>query len=535
MKTIKRPDSQYQPQLFDDEEYNWWVTKLSPNALAALENGWEGVFRRSILKLMPAEQLGTHFSENTGRPSKELYAMAGLMLIAEFRDLTGEQTAAAYTFDASVQYALNLPRDHQYLSPRSVDNYRKAFREDEQAQSVFIEVSKALVAELNIDIKQQRLDSTHVLSNMAKLTRRRLLSVGVKRFLVQVKKHHTDNYDSLDETLRERYAPAESRLFGGYHPVSKKKQSKDEEYEQIGQDMAALILEFSEHESICTFKSYGHLKRLFEEHYEVPEEPEKKLKLRPKSKDNQGGSTRTLQNPSDEDAGYDGHKGAGYQAQIAQSHPPLDENGEPEGPGIITGLLAESAAESDSAAVALMLAQQKNSGLTPEALSADTAYGSDANVCACAEAGIALISPVNGAPIRKKAPKHGCSRAEKKRKKRLEARRKEEETQEWKDKYAKRSGIEGINRALDQVTGFKQLRVRGKKAVGMALNLKAAGWNIATAAKILTRRKRKAVGNLVLGIEQVKKQTKIIIKALKKPFSPTDFIPTSPTIFLAVR
>jgi hypothetical protein len=535
MKTIKRPDNQYQPQLFDDEEYNWWATKLSPNALSALENGWEGVFRRSILKLMPAEQLGTHFSEKIGRPTKELYAMAGLMLIAEFRDLTGEQTAAAYTFDASVQFALNLPRDHQYLSPRSVDNYRKAFREDELAQSVFIEVSKALVSELNIDIKQQRLDSTHVLSNMAKLTRRRLLSVGVKRFLVQVKKHHPDNYENLDEALLERYSPAESRLFGGYHPVSKKKGSKDEEYEQLGQDMAALILEFSEHESINAFKSYGHLNRLFEEHFEVPVKPKTKPKLRPRSKDDQGGSTRTLQNPSDEDAGYDGHKGAGYQAQIAQSYPPLDENGEPEGPGIITGLLAESAADQDSAAVALILTQQETSDLKPDALSADTAYGSDANVCACAEECIELISPVNGAPIRKKAPKHGCSRAEKERKKRLAARRKEEETQEWKDKYAKRSGIEGINRALDQVTGFKQLRVRGKKAVGMALNLKAAGWNIATAAKIYARRKRKEAGNLVLDTEQLKKRAAIIINALKKPFSPTDFDPTAATIFLALR
>ena len=55
-------------------------------------------------------------------------------------------------------------------------------------------------------------------------------------------------------------------------------------------------------------------------------------------------------------------------------------------------------------------------------------------------------------------------------------------------KYAKRSGQEGINRALDRVTGIKQLVVRGKKTVSMALYLKTIGWNILKSGQTYAQR-----------------------------------------------
>ncbi len=493
MRTVKEPSDDLQARLFEDDQVAWWATQLSPNALRRLESGWQGMFRRSVLKLLPAEQLAEHFSADQGRPSKELYSMAGLMLIAEFKNLTGEETAEAYTFDASIQYALNLPRDRQYLSPRSVDNYRKLFREDDLAQEVFVKVSAALVEELELDIKRQRLDSTHVHSYMAQLGRQQLLAVGVKRFLIQLEKHHGESYGQLDEELRQRYSPAESRLFG---QGTRKAQSKAEVIARIGRDMSTLVERFEEQKPIGEMRSYQDLKRLFEEHFEEDEGKPKSggdegPKARRSSKDAQGGSTRTLQNPSDPDAGYDGKKGSGYQAQITQALPPVDEDGQQEGPGLITGLVAQSAAVRDNEALPEVLEQQEQSGLGAEEMTADTLYGSDANVQHCAARGVNLISPVGGVPPSKEEPKHKCSRKERECKERLAKRREQQEGAEWKKRYAKRSGIEGINRALDMVTGFKQLRVRGLKAVNMALSLKATGWNILSAARIKVHRERK--------------------------------------------
>ena len=527
MRTINTPQDNLQARLFDDEELAWWATHLSPNALSRLETGWQGIFRRSILKLLPAEQLARHFSEEIGRPSKELYSMAGLMLIAEFKNYTGEQAAEAYTFDAAVQFALNLPRDRQYLSPRSVDNYRKLFREEELAQEVFVQVSVALVEELELDIKRQRLDSTHVHSHMAQLGRQQLLAVGVRRFLHQLRQKQPALYQGLEDCLRDRYAPAETRLFGmGTAKAEEKKMA----IRQIGQDMRSLIESFAQEQEVTAMKSYQDMKRLFVEHFEQPEDKEPKTKkanvegskdegskdegskdegskdeanppepsdqepkLRPRSKDAHGGSTRTLQNPSDSGAGYSGHKGPGYQAQIAQTLPPCDETGKPEGPGLITALVAQSASVRDNEALPEVLEQQQQSGLMPEEMTADTIYGSDVNVQLCAKNGVELISPVGGAPPSKDEPKHNCTLRERERKQRLAQRRTAQESAEWKQRYAKRCGIEGLNRALDVVTNFKQLRVRGDAAVTVALNLKGAGWNILAAARIKACRARRKV------------------------------------------
>jgi hypothetical protein len=94
-----------------------------------------------------------------------------------------------------VQYALNLPRDRQYLCARTLNTYRQLLREDESAQGIFEEVTAALIQELGVEIGKQRLDSTHVLSNMAKFGRLKLLAVTTKRFLTQLKRHRGKKWD----------------------------------------------------------------------------------------------------------------------------------------------------------------------------------------------------------------------------------------------------------------------------------------------------------------------------------------------------
>jgi hypothetical protein len=486
MRTLKAPPTE--PALFDLEATAWWSRQLSANALRGLRAGWQGVFQRTILALLrhPAEALGAHFDETLGRPSKELYALSGLLLIAEFKNWTIDEAAEAWTFDAGVQFALHLPRDRQYLCARSLDNYRKLLREDGNVEEIFTTVSAALVQELELDIRRQRLDSTHVLSHMAELTRCQLLTVAVRRFLVQLQKHDQPAYAALEPALRERYEPAETRLFGW----GKKGAARQEALQQAAEDLAALVTQFAGEPKIAGWKSYQALARIFAEHCEVKAG---KIVVRAQSVDAQGGSAHCLQNPSDPDAGYSGHKGAGHQVQLAQTLPPRDAEGELEGPGLVTACVPQSAAVRDNQALAEVLAQQAVAGLVPEELTADTIYGSDLNVRACALAGVNLCSPVCGATPRTDGPaKHNCGAAERELKARLQARRAEQETDAWQEKYRARSGIEGLHNALQTVTGMKHLRVRGARAVKMAVTLKVTGWNILAAAKIQAKRARRA-------------------------------------------
>ena len=66
--------------------------------------------------------------------------------------------------------------------------------------------------------------------------------------------------------------------------------------------------------------------------------------------------------------------------------------------------------------------------------------------------------------------------------KRLEGRRCEQETKVFRERYAKRSGLESTNSGIKRRLGLGQLRIRGRRAVNQAIYLKVAGWNLLRAA-----------------------------------------------------
>lgn len=506
MRNIQEVSDLAQNALFDTatlDACSWWVTDLDESARRRLEESWPGIFRRSLLKLMPAVRLGTHFDSCFGRPTKELHSMAALVFIMEFKDWTNEEAADAYTFDNAIHFALNLPNRRNYLCTRTLETYRSLVREDEAAAEVFMDVTRHLVDALNISIKVQRLDSTHLLSDMASFGRTKLLAIAVKRLLTALKRHVPQSHAALGEELRERYAPSLGRLFG---EKTTSKEGRAQARQQIGQDMHLLIETFANDGEVNERSTYQALVRLFGEHYEVKES---QISVRPKALDTQGQSARTMQNPSDPGAGYSGHKGAGYQVQLSETS--AEENPVQ----LIVACVPQSAGDQDSQALASVIEQLRGNQVTPEELAADTAYGSDENYQRAKDEGIKLISPVPGV-----VPKNGQaaevaeghsdgppkprghrqatekSRAQQAAAKRNAERREEQESEGWRQKYRRRAGSESLNRGLDRRTGIKELRVRGMQAVSHSVYGKVMGWNIiqcARAIKKLAVAARKAV------------------------------------------
>lgn len=170
---------------------------LSPVAYKKLRSGWQRLFRCVILSLMPTKELARHFDPAIGRPTKELYSMAGLVFVMEFRDWTHEEAADAYMYNVDLQYALNLRPDGQSMCRRTIERYIKLFREDDLAQQIMQDVTVELVKRLELDVSKQRLDSTHIESNMAKFGRIKLMATAIRRFLVQVQRHDEGSYKRL--------------------------------------------------------------------------------------------------------------------------------------------------------------------------------------------------------------------------------------------------------------------------------------------------------------------------------------------------
>ncbi len=508
-----------------NELFDTFKQFLSPLAYKTLVSGWQGVFRHVILAVLPANEVGSHFHPNYGRPTKELYSIAGLLLIKEFMDWTEEEAANAYMFNADIQYALNLGRDNISISSRTIQRYEEIFREDDYAGDIMTEVTNKLISELELDVSKQRLDSTHIFSDMATFARTRLMGVTIKRFLTQLKRHARECYNSLPEKLRNRYEVSQGGLFGD---AASDKEKRSMLRQEVAEEMYFLINTFSGVTEVENRTSYKDLVRIFNQQCDLVEAKQQvqeksgrktdskndkgdRNNLKPSLENSQTGESseveiteeedncdsknappsltsdkiespkfevevkkktggRVIQNPSDPEATYSGHKGPGYQAQIAET---CSKNNEVQ---LITYALPETSCEPDCGAVDPALNKLQKDGHLPDKMFADTHYGSDENVVSCESRGVELISPASGNPP-KKPPENPSEKQ-----KRLAERRQQEQTPKWRDDYNIRAGIEATNSALKRKTGLDRLRVRGQKSVFNVILLKIAGWNILRAA-----------------------------------------------------
>ena len=205
------------------------------------------------------------------------------------------------------------------------------------------------------------------------------MAVAIKRFLTQVIRHAPRAYAALPEALRFRYEPAESQLFAAAKDAEARQRSR----QQVAEDLLWIIDHFAACVDITGRSSYKALVTILHQQCDVTDG---KVVVKAKT----GGDC--VQNPSDPDATYDGHKGPGYQVQITETCSPDNEV------QLITVALPQTAAESDAAAVVPMLDRLEAAGLLPEEMLADTIYGSDDNVQAAEERGVELVAPIPGRP-----------------------------------------------------------------------------------------------------------------------------------------
>ena len=507
--------------LFDPSQ-----TQFSPMALRYMNADWPGLFRSQLLHVMPVKELAERFDPIMGAPTKELYSMAGFIFLKEYFDLTIEDAVYHYVVDPCWQFALNVNPVTASMSHASVERYSRYFRDSALAQKVFHRVTSALIDILELDVSRQRLDSTHIYSDMATFGRTKLMGVTIKRFLRQLKRHNKDLFHRLKEDLRQRYAVSESKLFGNHQGT------RQQLRQSVAEDLLYLVSTFTEHSEIIGWTTYKALKRVLEEQCDVQEE-EVSVKNRT------GGNV--MQNPSDPDASYDGHKGPGYQAQISETCSKTNEV------QLITGVEVEAAHCSDQDAVEPMLDQLETHDRQPELLFGDTHYGSDENVESAAQRGVDLQSPVSGAtpgntgdltiddfvieeeqqvvqrcpagheplssqydseqdltvtvmnpsfcatcdfrdqcPVKKVRDRYIVTHTPSQH--RLAARRAEQSTAVFSENYSIRGGGESVNSCLKRKTGMGRLRVRGHPNMELGVFLRCAGWNLSRAVAALKKR-----------------------------------------------
>jgi len=173
----------------------------------------------------------------------------------------------------------------------------------------------------------------------------------------------------------------------------------------LGDDLFFLARRFRGEQAVSEMTSYRLLCRCLAEQCVVEDVGGEGEKVRVKP--NAEVASDSLQNPSDPDATYSGHKGQGYQAQIMEtySNTVTAENDmaagnadESDAPGLrlITHLAVEQAHQSDAHALIPAIESAKDRGLAPAEVLADSLYGSEKNIEAAKAMGTEVVAPVPG-------------------------------------------------------------------------------------------------------------------------------------------
>jgi len=512
-------------QLFDQWRY------LGPKRRKLLDESWAGLFREEILPALPVERMTPFFSPDLGRPTKELYAMLGAILFQQIFDLTDEETVSQMAFNMQWHYALDNPEESdgvKYICPKTLWSMRNTLTDNDLDTVLFEKITDTLAKVFEVDTSKQRIDSVHIKSNMRRLGRIGILVRCLHKFLVNLKRQYKELFDALPQELIEKYLS--EKAVGCFSLV--KPSDTERTLASVSEDLFQVVRHVAGDPQVQAMHSYSLLLRVLNEQCRIQETADGQL-VEIAVKPSKEIASDSLQNPSDPDAGYSGHKGQGYQVQIMETYriEAEEDNAIPK-LELITHVQVEPAHQSDAHALIPALEATVERGVEPKEVLADSLYGSDENCEAAKTMGVEVVSPVMGvasekafslaefefaesgkvlqcpqghAPVKVKCKKNrftasfdleGCQNCPRRsecpvvpgkrhfylrydrKAVRLAQRRAREETPEFRDRYRFRAGIEGTISAYDARTGVKQLRVRGLEAVRFCATLKAAGVNL---------------------------------------------------------
>jgi hypothetical protein len=510
---------------------------LSPRRRQLLDESWAGLFQKEILPVLPVRAIMPYFNSSFGRPTKELYTVLGIHVLQQTFDFTDQEAIHQFAFNIQWHYALNITEESdsaKYISAKTLWSNRQLVAENGLEALILNAVTKKLVNVFKTDTSSQRIDSVQIKSNMRRLGRICIFTETIHKFLVNLKRGYRAGFDAVGKQIIEKYFTEKALgCFSMVKPSESQKTLAD-----VSKDLHELVEQFKAVSEVTAMHSYKLMARVLNEQCDLsPSDAKEPVKVK-KPKEIPSDS---LQNPSDPDASYSGHKGQGYQVQVMETFCD-DEAAKEQTLNLITHVNVEPAHNSDANALMPAIESVKEQGLMPKELLADSLYGGDDNEQAAAEKGVELVAPAMGslkneeitlsdfeiseknkivgcprgnAPVRIRTKKQrvsvsfdlehcqACPQREhcpvKEGKKfsylrytqkelRIAKRRAYERTDRFKDRYRWRAGVEATMSEYDRKTGVKRLRVRGLNAVRFCAVMKAVGVNIMRAAAVRAAR-----------------------------------------------
>ncbi|MCI0697397.1 transposase [candidate division KSB1 bacterium] len=406
--------------------------KYGVKEIAFFDKTWARVMKDNLLPFLVTieNEYAQFFDARMGRPIKYIALLIVLHILKEIYDWTDEQLVEATYCDKRLEYAFELPLEEVIVCQKTLHNFRQLILTHALARRLFERATAHLIKVLNTDTSAQRLDSSHITSNMAKLSRLELFVRVTENFLRKLKQVAPERYQRLPRHFAERYDQRR-----GYFADARSRKTQHR-LGECANDMWYLIDRFRGDDKIASLKVMTLLQRVFDEHcaivqtsetttvtvhppetvsatadettvatasalsaatLETPTSPTTAVgdhqKVKPPSpavvKPANEIPSGALQNPSDEDAAY-GYKGQGYEVTLTETCSADNAL------QLITDVQVDPSNHSDQHTTVAVVDRLAANDLKPEVLYGDGNFVSGENIIACAERGVDLQGNLTG-------------------------------------------------------------------------------------------------------------------------------------------
>ena len=178
---------------------------ITPRKAKLMRRSWAEVFRNEALVLIEEERFAPMYSPDMGRPNRAVQTVLGVLVLKEMFDLTDMEALEELEFNLLWHHALRLEMEEAHLAQKTLHNFRVRLMEHDGGRLAFSETTDRMIAALGVRTGKQRLDSTHVMSNIAVLTRVGLFCETVRVFLLAVSREHPGLGEGIGDGLAQRY------------------------------------------------------------------------------------------------------------------------------------------------------------------------------------------------------------------------------------------------------------------------------------------------------------------------------------------
>jgi hypothetical protein len=368
---FRKSKKNQQPNFFEAQQL------MSAKMSRQLQKSWAQTFREAVLERIPEEIFAVLFSEIDSRPNAPINILvSGDMLKSGF-GWTDDELEEHMNFDLLTRHALGLDELSQEAPTlRTVYNLRRRVREYAEKtgtnlyEQVFAHFTDTQITRLKLKTGWQRMDSTQLLSNIARLNRLELVIAVLQKGVSGLPKSQQQAWQEAEEQYlckppqnvcyRIRAADTEGHLL------------------RVGELLLALWEELRE----CNGDEHAIalVERILAEQYEIKDN---QVTLKAEEEI----ATSSMQSPHDPEATYREKNGESYQGYVINLSETCDSDNRVQ---LITSVQTASNNTDDGQLLADTLDDLDERGIAIEQATVDGGYNGDTTEEACDKHSVTL-------------------------------------------------------------------------------------------------------------------------------------------------